>query len=114
MNQEIWKKINYVDVKNCYEISSYGRFKNIDTNKFLKLNFKNGYKTTHIGLTTGKYKSKFVHRLVAETFMENNDNKKYVNHKDGNKTNNNINNLEWVTQSENMIHYHTELKTIQS
>lgn len=53
-----------------------------------------------------KYDRKYVHRLVAELFMENPQNLPVVNHKDGDKTNNDISNLEWVSFSENTQHYY--------
>lgn len=61
--QETWKKVNYPNVKNCYEISSHGNFRNININKPRKLN-------------------------------------------------NHVDNLEWMTQSENTQHYYNELRTV--
>lgn len=51
-----------------------------------------------------KPKTMFIHRLVAETYIKNTENKPQINHKDGNKLNNHFTNLEWVTQSENVKH----------
>lgn len=50
----------------------------------------------------------FIHRLVAQAFISNPEEKPIVNHKDRNKENNNILNLEWVTQNENMLHWHAD------
>jgi hypothetical protein len=52
----------------------------------------------------GKTKYRFIHRLIAETFIDNPEGKKEVNHKDGNKLNNHVSNLEWVTRLENISH----------
>lgn len=60
---------------------------------------KNGYLEVSIN-----YKNYKVHRLVASVFISNPDNKEQVNHKDGNKTNNSVYNLEWCTQGENIKH----------
>ncbi len=52
----------------------------------------------------GVLKTKYVHRVVAESFIENPESKREVNHIDSDKTNNKLNNLEWATPSENRLH----------
>ena len=97
---EIWKEIplELTDNRPNYYISSLGRFKNKNGNL---VNFKksSGYKRLRI--SKQKY---LLHRLVAITFIPNPDNKEQVNHIDGNKLNNAVENLEWVTNQENQIH----------
>lgn len=65
----------------------------------------NGYKKVAVGFN-GKTKNKYIHRLVAECFLPNPDNLSQVNHKDGDKTNNTVENLEWVSSSRNIRHAH--------
>jgi len=65
---------------------------------------KNGYIRYRIIDDNGKKRSVYAHQLIALTFLPNPDNKKFVNHKDHDKSNNALNNLEWCTHSENIRH----------
>ena len=99
---EKWKRIK--ETKNYY-VSNYGNVKTSNYNhtnkeKILKpIKYNNGYLYVNIN---GKIRA--IHRLVAETFILNPYSKPQVNHKDGNKLNNKLDNLEWVTARENTIH----------
>lgn len=98
-----------------YQISNYGNIKSLSYNKsgkeklLKKFLTKYGYETVSIQ-ENGKSKTKWVHRLVAELFIPNPENKPQVNHIDGNKSNNRADNLEWATGSENVQHYYYVLK----
>ena len=103
---EIWKNIKgYPD----YAISSFGNIKNIKFDKKLNPHITDqGYCIVNI-YCNKKDKHFKVHRLVAETFIDNPDKKRTVNHIDGNKLNNSVSNLEWATHSENHKHSYDKL-----
>lgn len=100
----IWKDI--VGYENDYEISIIGQVRSKKKGKNITLKYQMataGYYYVKL-LLSGKRKNAFIHRLMAIHFIENTLNKKEVNHIDGNKLNNQLNNLEWVTPSENQRH----------
>jgi hypothetical protein len=100
---EIWKKAK--DFEENYVVSSYGRVMNYKTEKILKLNPHHNRGYLKVGLRkNGKQYTINVHRLIARTFIPNPKNKREVNHKDTNKSNNRVNNLEWMTGKENTRH----------
>ena len=100
--QEIWKDIDGYGGK--YQVSSLGAVRNKLTCRVLKsVCHRTGY--IHVSLCSMKeLHTKTIHRLVAIAFIPNPENKPQVNHKDGNKKNNSVDNLEWATQFENMRH----------
>lgn len=113
--EEIWKDIT--GYEGLYQVSSLGNVKSLD--RYVKHYrggncFKKGATLKPSKNRKGYYlivlakegisRSKSIHRIVAETFIPNQQNKPQVNHKDGNKTNNSVQNLEWATQEENMTH----------
>jgi hypothetical protein len=117
---EVWKDIS---VNDNYQVSSLGRIRSLDhyvytiysknnlrlvTGRIRKLgNHNHGYKCVNLN----KNSSYLVHRLVADAFLAKVDGKDFVNHKDGDKHNNTVDNLEWCTRQENEDHaYGTGLK----
>lgn len=97
---EIWKDIK--GYEGLYQVSTFGRVRS--ANKLLHLN-TNTYGYKHVTLSRGKsQKTMVVHRLVATAFIENPLGLPQINHKDGNKNNNTVSNLEWTTQKDNNHH----------
>ena len=97
---EEWRIINNFP---NYSVSNLGNIMNNQTNKPMKLQVKGGYH--NIGLINGKIKKTLkVHRLVGFAFIENPENKPEINHKNKNKLDNTIYNLEWMTRKENNQH----------
>lgn len=100
--QETWKDIK--GYEGLYQVSNLGRVKGLKRNKILKPGKdKDGYLYVTL-YNMYKLKGQKVHRLVAQTFILNPENKPQVNHIDGNKQNNIVNNLEWCTRLENIEH----------
>lgn len=93
---------------NKYHITKCGKIISLTRNKELSPANHKGYLRVTL-FENGKRNYWSVHRLVATVYIDNPDNKPCVNHKDGNKHNNDISNLEWVTYSENERHSHDVL-----
>lgn len=98
---ETHPNINTISKK--YIITVYGEIYSKRLNKYLKKESLGGYYRVSLYLDGKKYKI-FIHRLVALAYRENILNKPFINHIDGNKENNYFLNLEWVTNSENILH----------
>lgn len=102
------KKIDYLGTN--FTIDENGTIKNLKGKVISQRISNSGYLYVTIKIN-GKCSGRFIHRAIAFAFIDNPDNKFYVNHKDGNKLNNSIENLEWCTSSENNQHsYDTGLK----
>lgn len=105
--EEIWKDIK--GYEGLYQVSNLGKIKSLNYNhtkkeKILKsLKRKNNYLKIRL-YKNKKYNTYFIHRIVAENFILNENNLPIVNHIDGNPSNNCVNNLEWCTQKQNVQH----------
>ena len=113
--QEEWRDI--IGYEGLYQVSNFGRVRSLPhwqvyqnghkhyykgcIRKLAKSQGKNGYLHVRLG---AKGRQTYVHILVAEAFLDKPDGKTEVNHIDGDKTNNNVDNLEWCTRAENMHH----------
>ena len=101
--QEVWKEIE--GYEGISQISNFGRVKSFRYGEKMRvLKVSNaGYYTVALW-KKGKATHCRIHKLVAQNFLQNTDEKPQVNHKDGNKLNNHVDNLEWCTASENTYH----------
>ncbi|MDF9611889.1 NUMOD4 domain-containing protein [Bacillus cereus] len=117
MEQVIWKDV--VGYEGLYQVSNFGEVRSYDrkvptrnSRKFAirkgrilaQMTSTNGYKKLSLTRNATDKKQVMVHRVVAEAFLCNQENKPYVNHMDANKTNNHVSNLEWTTHDENTLH----------
>ena len=108
---EIWKDIP--EYEGLYQISNLGNVKSLyrlaNNNHIIKERILkpqenyNGYFIVNL-YKNNKMQARFVHRLVGKVFINNPNNYNYINHIDKNKSNNKVNNLEWCTQSYNVIY----------
>lgn len=112
---ELWKQIPFAHL---YEVSTLGKIRNINTKitkkspnieklKKEQTRVKYTLKTT-IKTTKNGTKGFYLHRIIAETFLENPNNYSDVNHKDGNPYNNVLSNLEWCSRKENMKQFNSQ------
>lgn len=107
MLEKQWKKIFVNEKETYYSVSNYGEVRNDSTGTLLEGSIaNNGYKMVHLRYRIDKYCS--VHRLVMKAFYPCDEmDDLQINHKDGNKLNNYIENLEWCTALENIRHSYT-------
>lgn len=116
MSEEIWVKVPIKKYEDYYLVSNLGRVKSVSRMigakngslarkqpRYLKQNIKRGYASVTL-CDNSERKCFLVHRLVGMAFISNPNNLPFINHKDCNKLNNSVRNLEWCTRSENAIH----------
>ena len=112
--ETVWKDIN--GYEGLYQVSSNGEvrrlYKEREPRVLVKCLNTIGYKVVTFSKKSER-KVFYTHRLIAEYFIPNPENKPQINHKDGIKSNDNISNLEWCSGSENLLHaYKTGLKEV--
>ena len=112
--KEVW---NTIEGFEGYEVSSIGRVKSYKSNRsggkiLCPIKVRRGYLVVNL-MCNGKMSQHLIHRIVAKAFIPNPHNKPQVNHKNFNKEDNTVDNLEWVSSRENLVHYcmHKESST---
>lgn len=112
---EIWKDIT--GYEGIYQVSNYGNIKSLSRkigavlkkDRIMIPAMNNGYCQLVLENKEGKRKLHRVHRVVAQMFLPNPENKSQVNHKNGIRNDNHVSNLEWCTPSENLFHSYQKL-----
>lgn len=107
MRKEVWRDI--LGYENKYQVSNYGNIKSLNflhtkKPKIMKVNyFRTGYAYVELH-KNGISKKHSIHRLVAIAFIDKDKERPFTNHKNGIKSDNNVENLEWCNRSENQLH----------
>lgn len=105
---EEWRDV--VGCEGRYQVSNFGNVRSLFFNRLVSVFTKsNGYKCVTLHYKRGKHTVFYIHRLVAQAFLPNPDSLPQINHKDENKANNNVDNLEWCTCQYN-VNYGTGIK----
>ncbi len=108
-SNEVWKDFSFPESKHleAFKVSNYGRVLRVrydlgDEEKTELYSPKpiNGYEVINLRLPNGKKSTRYLHKIVAQLFIENPENKRFVTHLDFNKKNNHVNNLQWMNHSE--------------
>jgi len=122
MSNEEWRCV--AEYEGLYEVSNLGRIRSLDHTTVDTKNIERSFKGRVLSLSTDSHgyniKTLYLngercafrlHRLIAQAFISNPNDLPYIDHVDGNKENNNINNLEWVTAQENTERYHSKIES---